>query len=101
MPKAVGAKGDSRNQHTKEVRVETEPTPTLAEIGIDKHLAKAARVAAEIPKDIFEEIIEGHKEEQKAVNTSTLTKMKTAHVAHNSGENEWHAKSTVVTQNSP
>jgi len=44
MPKSKGAMGDSRNQHAKEVRGNKNPAPTLDDCGIDKNLAKAARI---------------------------------------------------------
>ena len=67
-------------------------TPTLAAVGIDKHLADRARKMAAIPEDDFEATLAKHREEQDAVTTRTMETLvhNGAHVSHNSGDNEWY-----------
>ena len=53
---ATGARGNPGGQGAKIVRDESRPTqPTLAEAGIDKHLADRARKMAAVPVAEFEE----------------------------------------------
>lgn len=51
---AKGAKGSGSNQHKKVVRVANGPAPTLAQQGVDKHLADRARKSAAMSKEKFE-----------------------------------------------
>jgi len=73
-----------------------EDKPTLAESGIDKHLADRARKTAAIPGADFEATLAEHREAQRAVTSSTIQKLSElgkqskAHVSHNSGDNEWY-----------
>lgn len=67
-------------------------TPTLAEAGIDKHLAKAARSAASMPDATFEKRIGQWREQALASDrpVSLEALRNGAHVSHNSGESEWY-----------
>ena len=89
MPKAKGAKGNKSNQYEKEVRGNENPAPlTFDDIGVDKNLAKAARVAARVADDEFEDILEDCRSRGEVV---TLAKLKhKTHVSHNSNCNEWY-----------
>jgi N6-adenosine-specific RNA methylase IME4 len=49
-----GARGSGSNQHRKVVRVDEKPTPTLADRGVNKNLADAARKAAAMPASKYE-----------------------------------------------
>lgn len=59
---------------------------TLADAGIDKHLADKARKAAAVPEESFEKAID--KKRDNIING--------AHVSNASGENEWYAPAVIV-----
>lgn len=67
MPKA-------KNQHKKSAGIKDIPaeTPTLAEQGIDKNLAKVARTAAEVPEEEFETILSDHRERHSPIRGNLL-----------------------------
>jgi len=71
-----------------------ESPPTLAEAGIDKNLADRARKYAAIPEQKFNDIVDdwrGRVEDENArVTANLLDAGGKAHVANNSGENEWY-----------
>jgi len=65
--------------------------PTLADVGIDKKLSSRAQAIASIPEDDFEQTLAEHRAEQQAVTAATMERLaKKAHVANNSGNNEWY-----------
>lgn len=67
--------------------------PTLAEAGIDDHLADRARKMAAVPEEKFNESLAGWRREVEASTervTANLLQQSTPHVSHNSGENEWY-----------
>ena len=73
--------------------------PTLAEAGIDKHLADRARKLSSVPKDEFEEKISewrGRVSSETERVTTDLLKSGTAHVAYNSGNNEWYTPDDLI-----
>ena len=61
MPKAKGKKGRFTGGVKSTPPVDDEPT--LSDCCIDKNLAKAARTAAAVPKEEFQEILETHREQ--------------------------------------
>lgn len=64
---------------------------TLAEAGIDKHLADRARKLAALPPEKFERVVEHWRERSEAdsgrVSVDVLAPL--AHVSQNTGDNEW------------
>jgi phage N-6-adenine-methyltransferase len=66
--------------------------PTLAEAGIDKHLADRARKYAAVPEDQFESILADRRERIETENKRvTVNLIEAGHrVTLNSGENEWY-----------
>lgn len=66
--------------------------PTLADAGIDKHLANAARKAAAMPEAAFEKRVDQWREKALASDHPlSLDALRNgAHVSNNSGESEWY-----------
>src|SRR5690348_1055042 len=66
--------------------------PTLAEAGIDKHLADRARKYAAVPEQEFENILADRRERIETENKRvTVNLMEAGHrVTLNTGENEWY-----------
>ena len=83
MPKAT-------NHHRKATGAQGAPVESLLDCAIDKHLAKSARTAADIPEKAFEKILDTHREQHRPVSIQSITKATAAHVARSCGENEWY-----------
>jgi phage N-6-adenine-methyltransferase len=92
------AKPPGANQFKDRVDRGPEAIPTLAEAGIDKHLADRARKLAALPVREFETRIDTWREqvstEHERVTTDLLRSK--AHVAHNSGDNEWYTPKDYI-----
>lgn len=58
-----------------------EDIPTLADLGLDKKTSKLAQDIAALPEEKFEAVKSG---------LIALSNIKNAHVAYNTGENEWY-----------
>lgn len=71
--------------------------PTLAGLGISYDLSSRAQAIATIPEDGFEAELAAHRDEQRAVSGRTMDRLaKRAHVAHNSGNNEWYTPRPLI-----
>lgn len=82
--------GRGKNGVTQEDSV-LDDRPTLADAGISKKLSSRSQAIAGIPEEEFEQTLGEHREQQQAVTASTMEKLsKKAHVAQNTGENEWY-----------
>lgn len=92
MAKPVGA-----NQHVDRVRNGPD-APTLAEAGIDKHLADRARKYAAVPAQEFEDILADRRERIETENKRVTVNLIEAGVrgATGTGENEWYTPSDHI-----
>lgn len=71
--------------------------PTLAELGIPRDLSSRAQAIATIPDAEFEAELAQHREEGAAVTGRTMERLaKRAHVANNSGNNEWYTPPSII-----
>jgi ParB family chromosome partitioning protein len=74
-----------------------DPRPTLAEAGIDKHLADRARKLASLPPAKFEAAVTEWRADHTArADKVTLEILAPPHVTHNSGEIEWYTPSPYI-----
>lgn len=94
-----GAKATGSNQH--QVRVASGPAPiSLAEAGIDKHLADRARKYAAVPAQQFEQRIAEYRakveEEGERVTADLLSLGKPLRGTFNTGEFEWYTPADYV-----
>lgn len=75
-----------------------EAKPTLAEAGIDKHLAHRARTLAALPLKKFEEHVDRWRDrtlkDAERVKVDVLAP--TTHVSQNSGDNEWFTPTPYI-----
>ena len=95
MPKAKGGAEKGVGRRGKQCGSVSEPhstTPTLADQGIDKKLSSRAQKLAAIPEKTFEKKLTDWRTKTEdgdvRIGTDILTPV--AHVANNSGENEWY-----------
>jgi N6-adenosine-specific RNA methylase IME4 len=73
MPKNQGAKGKGINQYSNnEVQLHDVTTPTLKDMGIEKHESSRYQKIAELPEEKFEEIIQETKVEEKELTEALM-----------------------------
>lgn len=92
------AKGGQPYQATGSKTDPVESVPTLAEAGVDKHLADRARKLAAMPDRKFEQVVEHWRDrtmtETVKVNIDVLAS--TTHVSQNTGEHEWYTPEPYI-----
>lgn len=72
-----------------------DPVGTLAEAGIDKHLANTARKLAELPDDEFEEKLSDWRKSESGRVAVDILSTKAA-PSYNTGENEWYTPEDFI-----
>jgi ParB family chromosome partitioning protein len=88
-PRAKGTRtigGDKRSGGTVVLPPEIPEAPTLAAIGITKNMSSTAQSLAKMPAIKFEQVVNG-----------TMSRTK-AHVANNSGDNEWYTPDEIASR---
>jgi hypothetical protein len=79
------------------VTAEGNQPPKLSDLGISYDLSSRAQQIASIPDEEFEQTLAEHRAEQQAVTGRTMERLASrAHVANNSGENEWYTPPQFV-----
>ena len=92
------AKPTGSNQHQDRVRTGPKAPSTLAEAGIDKHLADRARKLAAMPEEDFRRLVDewrGRTVSEKRTKVDVLAPK--VHISNNSGENEWYTPEPIIT----
>jgi phage N-6-adenine-methyltransferase len=91
-----GAAGDERPNEERGSK--SDPRPTLAEAGIDKHLADRARKYAAVPEQEFEDILADRRERIETENKRVTVNLIEAGVrgTTGTGENEWYTPEDYV-----
>lgn len=94
MPKNKGTAGNGNPNWLGSTTMEPprDDAPTLADLDIDKHESSRWQMLASIPEETFESYIDEKLAKGHEVTTGGLLKIAghKAHVAFNSGENEWY-----------
>ena len=73
-----------RDQVDREREARYRERPTLAQLGLTKNESSKAQKLAALPRETFNAIVSGDKPRT------------TAHVGHNSGDNEWYTPATII-----
>lgn len=98
MPKAIGAKGSGSNQYQVSSHDARTPTPTLSDLGITYSDSSRWQKLAAIDEEKFEAAVAAAKDIAGEVTTAAMLRCADgkAHVAHNSGENEWYTPPYII-----